>query len=53
MVIRAVSGQIESFDGVAAALSRRSSENQKQVMPAGVAWAQIRVFVVVTACTSP
>jgi hypothetical protein len=26
---------------------------QKQVMPAGVACAQIKVFVVVTACTCP
>ena len=28
-------------------------ENQKQVMPVGVAWAQIKVFVVVTACICP
>jgi len=32
---------------------RAASKNQKQVMPAGVAWAQIKVFVVVTACICP
>jgi hypothetical protein len=26
---------------------------QKQVMPSGAAWAQIKIFVVVTACTCP
>jgi hypothetical protein len=31
----------------------RACENQKQVMPAGVAWAQIKVFVLATACTCP